>query len=248
MTGAPFFTNSTQLAPAHTPSSHTRTSTLSPTILHHHPRFYIFPHPQDCYNNKKKFGRTWSEWATKIDEVLGEVFEYGVLYEGSFIMLGMEDIFSDQTLYMNPLNTGMVSLAPWICVIDCLREARTYNHTVHSDGEIWLISLDDPMYPYFHIRLSTKTKHHVSFAYRHIMLPHSSLQWVVNKVNNEIRLQRVRSTVRFEIARYLLPNFKVPPKSTLDKMSNRERGEYRRRRCNARSFCRAHQPTFPLRR
>ena len=205
-------------------------------ILHYHPRFYIFPHPQDYYNNKKRFGHTWSEWAKKIDEVLGEAFESGVLYEGSFIMPGMEDNLSAQTLYMNPLNPGMISLAPWICGIDCLRDARTYNPTVHSDGLIRPVSLDDPMYPYFHIHLSTKTKHHASIAYGDIMLPHSSLQWAVNKVNNEIQLQSVKSTLRFEIARHLLPNFKVPSQATLDKMSNRERGEYRRRRGNARDF------------
>ena len=34
-------------------------------MLHHHPRFYIFSHPEDCYNNKKRFGHTWSEWAKK---------------------------------------------------------------------------------------------------------------------------------------------------------------------------------------
>ena len=202
-------------------------------ILHHHPRFYIFPHPQDYYNNQKTFGHTWSKWAKKIGEVRGEAFQSGVLYEGSFIMPGMEDNLSAQTLYMNPLNPGMISLAPWICGIHCLRDARTYNPTVHSDGVVRPVSLNDPMYPYFHIRLSTETKHHVSIAYGDIMVPHSSLQWAVNKVNNEIQLPSVKSTLRFEIARHLLPHFKVPPKSTLDKMSNRERGEYRRRRGNA---------------
>ena len=44
-------------------------------------------------------------------EVLGEAFEFGVSYEGSFIMPGMEDNLSAQTLYMNPLNPGMISWA-----------------------------------------------------------------------------------------------------------------------------------------
>ena len=147
---------------------------------------------------------------------------------------------------MNPLNPGMISLAPWICGIDCLQDARTYNPMVHSDGLIRPISLDNPMYPYFHIRLSTKGKHHASIAYGDIMLPQSSLQWAVNKVNNEIQLKSVKSTLQFQIARHLLPNCKVPSKSTLGKMSTRERGEYRRRRGNA-CDC-AHQSTFPLRR
>ena len=92
------------------------------------------------------------------------------------------------------------------------------------------------MYPYFHIRLSTITKDHASIAYGDIVLPRSSLQWAVNKANNDIQLKSVKSTLRFEIACQLLPNFKVPSKSTLDKMSNRERGEYRCRRGKAWDF------------
>ena len=46
------------------------------------------------------------------------------------------------------------------------------------------------------------------------MVPHSSLQWAVHKVNNVIKLQSVQSTLCFEIARHPLPNFKVPAKST----------------------------------
>ena len=34
-------------------------------ILHHHPRFSIFPHLQDYYNNKKRFGHTCSKWEKK---------------------------------------------------------------------------------------------------------------------------------------------------------------------------------------
>ena len=30
-------------------------------ILHHHPKFYIFPHPQDCYNSKYKYGNNLTE-------------------------------------------------------------------------------------------------------------------------------------------------------------------------------------------
>ena len=90
------------------------------------------------------------------------------------------------------------------------------------------------MYPYFHIRLSTKTKtNHASIAYGDIMLPHCSLQWAVNKVNNEIQLQSVKSTLRFEIDRHLLLNSKVPSQARLDKMS-REWGEYPCWRGNAR--------------
>ena len=69
-----FFTNPT----AYSTVTHNNFHSLS-DILHHHRRFYIFPHPQDYYNNKKKFGHTWSEWAKKIGEVLGEAFESGVL-------------------------------------------------------------------------------------------------------------------------------------------------------------------------
>ena len=94
-----------------------------------------------------------------------------MLFKGSFIMPGMEDNVSAQTLYMNPPNPGMISLTPCICGIACLRDAHTYNSTVHSDGLIRPVSLDDPVYPYFHICLSTKTKHHVSIAYGNIMLP-----------------------------------------------------------------------------
>ena len=172
----------------------------------------------------------------KIGEVLGETLESCVLYEGSFIMPGLKDNLSAQTLYMNPLNPGRISLAPWICGTDCLQDARTYVPTVHSDGVIRPVSLDDPVYPYFHIRLSTKTKHNASIAYTNIMLPHSSLRRAVNKVNREIPLQSVTFTLHFEIARHVLPNFKVIPKLTLDKMSNRERGEYRPWQSNARDF------------
>ena len=43
-------------------------------ILHHHPKFYIFPHPQDYYNSKYKYGNTWTEWAHAINEALQEAF------------------------------------------------------------------------------------------------------------------------------------------------------------------------------
>ena len=35
-------------------------------ILHNHPRLYIFLHPEDYYNNKKRFSHTWSECGKKI--------------------------------------------------------------------------------------------------------------------------------------------------------------------------------------
>ena len=101
--------------------------------------------------------------------MLGEAFESGLVYEESSYMSGMEDNLSAKTLYMNPLNPDMISLAPWICGIDCLRHARTYNRTIHSDGLMRLVFLDDPMYPYFNIRLSTKAKHHASISYGDIM-------------------------------------------------------------------------------
>ena len=96
-------------------------------ILHHHPKFYIFPHPQDYYNSKYKYSNTWTEWAHAINEALQEAFDSGVVYEGSFILPGMEDNLSAETLYMNPLNPGMISLAPWVCGVDRLSDANTYN-------------------------------------------------------------------------------------------------------------------------
>ena len=81
-------------------------------ILHHHRRFYIFPHPQDYYNSKYKYGNTWTEWAHAINEPLQEAFDSGVVLECSFILPGMEDNLSAETLYMNPLNPCMISLAP----------------------------------------------------------------------------------------------------------------------------------------
>ena len=93
-------------------------------ILHHHPKFYIFPHPQDYYNPKQKYGNTLTEWAHAIGEALQEALDSGVIYEGSFVHPGMEDNLS---LFMNPLNPGMISLAPWVCGIDRLPDAITYN-------------------------------------------------------------------------------------------------------------------------
>ena len=65
MTAAPYFTTSTQPAPAvYSTVARNNFHSLS-DILHYHPHFYIFPHPQDYYNNKKTFGHTWSERAKK---------------------------------------------------------------------------------------------------------------------------------------------------------------------------------------
>ena len=75
-------------------------------------KLYIFPHPQDYYNSNYKYGNTWTESAHAINEALQEAFDSGVVYEGSFILPGMEDNLSAETLYMNPLNPGMISLAP----------------------------------------------------------------------------------------------------------------------------------------
>ena len=205
-------------------------------VLHHHPKFYIFPHPQDYYNSKYKYGNTWTEWAHAINEALQEAFDSGVVYEGSFILPGMEDNLSAETLYMNPLNPGMISLAPWVCGVDRLSDANTYNPSPNPDGSVRLNLLDSPQYPYFHLHLSTRHKHHVHIRYGDIMHPHTSLQWAINKVDGTVQVAAVRTTLRFEVARHLLPNFTVSSPKELSKKSKRERGEYRRRRGNARDF------------
>ena len=138
-------------------------------VLHHHPKFYIFPHPQDYYNSKYKYGNTWTEWAHAINEALQEAFDSGVVYEGSFILPGMEDNLSAETLYMNPLNPGMISLAPWVCGVDRLSDANTYNPSPNPDGSVRLNLLDSPQYPYFHLHLSTRHKHHAHIRYGDIM-------------------------------------------------------------------------------
>jgi hypothetical protein len=205
-------------------------------VLHHHPKFYIFPHPQDYYNSKYKYGNTWTEWAHAINEALQEAFDSGVVYEGSFILPGMEDNLSAETLYMNPLNPGMISLAPWVCGVDRLSDANTYNPSPNPDGSVRLNLLDSPQYPYFHLHLSTRHKHHAHIRYGDIMHPHTSLQWAINKVDGTVQVAAVRTTLRFEVARHLLPNFTVSSPKELSKKSKRERGEYRRRRGNARDF------------
>ena len=205
-------------------------------ILHHHPKFYIFPHPQDYYNSKYKYGNTWTEWAHAINEALQEAFDSGVMYEGFFILPGMEDNLSAETLYMNPLNPGMISLAPWVCGVDRLSDANTYTPSPNPDGSVRLNLLDSPQYPYFHLHLFTRHKHHAHICYGDIMHPHTSLQWAINKVDGTVQVAAVRTTVRFEVARHLLPNFTVSSPKELSENSKRERGEYRRRRGNARDF------------
>ena len=164
-------------------------------ILHHHPKFYIFPHPQDYYNSKYKYGNTWTEWAHAINEALQEAFDSGVVYEGSFILPGMEDNLSAETLYMNPLNPGMISLAPWVCGVDRLSDANTYNPSPTPDGSVRLNLLDSPQYPYFHLHLSTRHKHHAHIRYGDIMHPHTSLQWAINKVDGTVQVAAVRTTL-----------------------------------------------------
>ena len=205
-------------------------------ILHHHPKFYIFPHPQDYYNSKYKYGNTWTEWAHAINEALQEAFDSGVVYEGSFILPGTEENLSAETLYMNPLNPGMISLAPWVCGVDRLSDANTYNASPRPDGSVRLNLLDSPQYPYFHLHLSTRHKHHAHIRYGDIMHPHTSLQWAINKVDSTVQVAAVRTTLRFKVARHLLPNFTVSSPKELSKKSKRERGEYRRRRGNAGDF------------
>ena len=205
-------------------------------ILHHHPNFYISPHPQDYYNSKYKYGNTWTEWAHAINEALQEAFDSGVVYQGSFIPPGMEDNLSAETLYMNPLNPGMISLAPWVCGVDRLSDANTYNPSPNPDGSVRLNLLDSPQYPYFHLHLSTRHKHHAHIRYGDIMHPHTSLQWAINKVDGTIRVAAVHTMLRFEVARHLLPNFTVSSPKELSRKSKRERGEYRRLRGNAPDF------------
>ena len=205
-------------------------------ILHHHPKFYIFPHPQDYYNSKYKYGNTWTEWAHAINEALQEAFDSGVVYEGSFILPGTEDNLLAETLYMNPLNPGMISLAPWVCGVDRLSDANTYNPSPNPDGSVRLNLLDSPQYPYFHLHLSTRHKHHAHIRYGDIMHPHASLQWAINEVDGTVEVAAVRTTLRFEVARHLLTNFTPSSPKELSKKSKRERGEYRRRRGNAWDF------------
>ena len=208
----------------------------SKDILHHHSKFYIFPHPQEYYNSKYKYGNTWTEWAHAINEALQEAFDSGVVYEGSIIFPGMEDNLSAETLYMNPLNPGMISLAPWVCGVDRLLDSNTYNPSPNPDGSVRLNLLDSPQYPYFHLHLSTCHKHHANIRYGDIMDSHTSLQWAMNKVDRTVQVAAVRTTLRFEVARHLIPNFTVSSPKELSKKSKRERGEYRRRRGNARDF------------
>ena len=171
-----------------------------------------------------------------INDALQEAFDSGVVYEGSFILPGMEDNLSAETLYMNPLNPGMISLAPWVCGVDRLSDANTYNPSFNPDGSVRLNWLDSPQYPYFHLHLSTRHKHHAHIRYGDIMHPHTSLQWAINKVDGTVQVAAVRTTLRFEVARHFLPNFTVPSPKELPKKSKRERGEYRQRRGNARGF------------
>ena len=186
-------------------------------ILHHQPKFYSFPHPQDYYNSKYKYGNTSTEWAHVINEALQEAFDSGVVSEGPLILPGMEDNLSAETLYMNPLNPGMISLAPWVCGVDRLSDANTYNPSSNPDGSVWLNLLDSPQYPYFHLHLSTRHRHHAHIRYGDIMHPHTSLQWAINKVDSTVQVAVVRTTLRFEVARHLLPNFTISSPKELSK-------------------------------
>ena len=141
-----------------------------------------------------------------------------------------------KTRFMNPLDPSMIPLAPWVCGVDRLSDANTYNPSPNPDGSVQLNLLDAPQYPYFHLQLSTRHKHHPHIRYGIIMHPHTSLQWAINEVDISVQVAAVRTTLRFEIARHLLPNFIVPSPKELSKESKRERGEYRRHRGNARDF------------
>ena len=205
-------------------------------ILHHRAKFYIFPHSQDYYNSKYKYGNMRTEWAHAINEALQEAFDSGVGYEGSFIVPGMEEHLSAETLYMNPLNPAMISLAPWVCGGDRLSDANTYNSSPNSNGSVRLNLLDSPQYQYFHLHLSTRHKQHAHICYGDIMHPHTSLQWAINKVDGTVQVAAVRTTLRLEVARHLPPNFTSSSPKELSKKSKRERGEYRRRCGNAQDF------------
>ena len=196
----------------------------------------MFPHPKHYYNTKYKYGNTWTEWAHAINEALQEAFDYGIVYEGSFIFQGMEGNLSAETRFMNPLNLGMISLAPWVCGVDLLSDANTHNPSPNPDDSVQLNLLDAPQYPFFHLQLSTRHKRHAHIRYGEIMHPQASLQWAINKVDGSVQLATVRTTLRFEIARHLLPNFTVPSPKELSKKCKPERGEFRQRRGNARDF------------
>ena len=62
------------------------------------------------------------------------------------------------------------------------------------------------------------------------------MQWAINKVDGTVQVAAVRTTLRFEVARHLLPNFTVSSPNELSRKSKRERGEYRRLRGNARNL------------
>ena len=192
-------------------------------IFHHHPKFYIFPRPQDYYNTKYKYGNTWTEWAHAIKEALQEAFESGIVYEGSFILPGMEDNLSAETRFMNPLNPGMISLAPWVRGVDRLSDANTYNPSPNPDGFVQLNLLDAPQYPYFHLQLSTGHKHHAHIRYGNIMHPHAFLQWAINKVDSSVQVAAVRTTLRFGIARHLPPKHGPIFKRAIKKIKGRTR-------------------------
>ena len=113
---------------------------------------------------------------------------------------------------------------------------NTYNPSPNPDGSVQLNSLDSPQYPYFHLQLSTRHKHHAHIRYGDIMHPQTSLQWAINKVDGTVQVAAVRTTLRIEAARHLLPNFTCPSPKELSQKSKRERGKYRRRRGNAWDF------------
>ena len=119
------------------------------------------------------------------------------VYEGSFILPGMKDNLSAGTLFMNPLNPGMISFAPWVCGVDQLSDANTYNPSPNPDDSVQLNLLDAPQYPYFHLQLSTRHKHHAHIRYSDIMHPHASLQRAIKKVDGSFQVAAVCTTLRF---------------------------------------------------
>ena len=109
--------------------------------------------------------------------------------------------------------------------VDRLSDANTYNPSPNPDSSVQLNLLDAPQYPYFHLQLSTRHKHHAHIRYGEIMHPHTSLQWAIKKVDGSVQVAAMRTTLPFEIARHLLPNFTVPSPKELSKKFKRERGE-----------------------
>ena len=127
----------------------------------------------------------------------------------------------------------MIAFAPSVSGVDPLSDANRYHPSPNPDNSVQLNLLAAPQHPYFHLQLSTRHKHHAHIRYGETMHPHASLQWAIKKVDGSVQVAAVRTTVRFEIVRHLLPIFTVHSPKEVTINSKRERGEYRRRGGNA---------------